>query len=97
MLFLDTLYKCKLFFRSYVCPLYAGYYLYMEYGLILIFSFNVLYYVFKLIKITVERSDPILITKEQKKLLGVQDAGLLEKYSMQYLLIYIYLISRSKL
>lgn len=58
-----------------MCPLYVGFYLYLEYGLISILTFNVLYYVFTLLKITLDRPDPMLITQEQKKLLGVQDTG----------------------
>ncbi|XP_018573554.1 transmembrane protein 209 [Anoplophora glabripennis] len=63
-----------LFDLSQTCPLYLSYYHYLEYILILILTINILYYLYKIIKSSLVRSEPIAITLEQKKLLGIKDS-----------------------
>lgn len=64
-----------LIFRYYMCPLYFSYYHYIEYAIIVILTFNVLYYVSKVLRISLVRYEPITITQEQRKLLGVEESG----------------------
>lgn len=61
--------------RYYMCPFYFRYYHYIEYSIIVILTFNVLYYVAKVLRISLIKFEPIAITEEQKKLLGVDESG----------------------
>lgn len=58
---------------SHSCPLYVDFYTYLEYGLIVILTINIFYYLIKIL-LGFKRHEQITINQEQKKLLGVKDA-----------------------
>lgn len=59
---------------SQTCPLYFNFYHYLEYGLITLFTLNIVFYIAKIIKLYLTSSDQIVVTVEQKKLLGVKNS-----------------------
>ncbi|KAJ8972246.1 hypothetical protein NQ317_011071 [Molorchus minor] len=58
---------------SNTCSYYMSYFNYIEYSLIILLTINVFYYVFKIVKSALATSEPVSITLEQKRLLGVKD------------------------
>ncbi|CAH1138308.1 unnamed protein product [Phyllotreta striolata] len=56
------------------CPFYVSYYVYFEYVLVIVLTLNLFYHIGKIIKHSLSFPEPISITKEQKKLLGISDS-----------------------
>lgn len=73
-----------------MCPFYFSYYHYIEYSLIVILTFNVLYYVAKVLTISLIKFEPITITEEQKKLLGVDESGIITTKKKHIIYIFIF-------
>lgn len=84
------------FFRYYVCPFYITYYHYFEYAIIMILTFNVVYYVSRVLRISLIRYEPLTITQEQKKLLHIDESGAVINKLQNCMHIYVF-ICRSQL
>nr|CAH7720818.1 unnamed protein product [Callosobruchus chinensis] len=61
---------------SYACPLYVNYYHYAEYAIVVILMINILYHIANFVKYTYGNLEPVTITSEQKRFLGIKDSGM---------------------
>ncbi|VEN39396.1 unnamed protein product [Callosobruchus maculatus] len=59
---------------SYACPLYVNYYHYAEYAIVVILMINIFYHIANFVKYTYGNPEPVTITSEQKRFLGIKDS-----------------------
>ncbi|XP_050296289.1 transmembrane protein 209 [Anthonomus grandis grandis] len=56
------------------CMMYMSYYHYLEYSLTIVFTLNVVFYLARICRLYFSTYEPITVTVQQKKLLGVKDS-----------------------